>query len=178
MDEQLKEKFLLTERLYEGKIINLRRDIVLLPNGREATREVVEHPGAVAIVPVLSDGKILLVRQFRYPVEKILLEIPAGKLDAGEAPEACAARELEEETGYRAQRLERKSSIFTGPGFSDEVIHIFVAHELVKTAVHPDEDEFLEIYAYSPQEIRQMIRSGMVCDAKTITGLYLWQDAE
>ena len=175
MDESLNEIFVSTERIYAGKVVNLRRDIVSLPNGREASREVVEHPGAVAIVPVLPDGRILLVRQFRHPVGKVLIEIPAGKLDKGEAPDRCALRELEEETGYRAGSLECKASIFTGPGFTDEVIHIYIARDLVKTTVNPDEDEFLEVRAYELRDIRHMIRDGLICDAKTISGMYLLQ---
>ena len=176
MDENLKEVFVSTEKIYAGKVVNLRRDTVLLPNGKEATREVVEHPGAVAIVPVLPDGRVLMVRQFRHPVGRVLLEIPAGKLDSGEDPDECAMRELEEETGYRAGVIERKASIFTGPGFTDEVIHMYIAHELVPTTVNPDDDEFLEVRAYVPQDIRRMIREGLICDAKTISGLFLLQD--
>ena len=178
MDENLKETFVSSERLYEGKMINLRRDMVLLPNGREASREIVEHPGAIAVVPVLPDGRIVLVRQFRHPVGQILLEIPAGKLAPGENPDECALRELEEETGYLAGTLERKASIFTAPGFTDEVIHIYIASELQKTAVNPDEDEFLDIIAYERQEIKQMIQSGVICDAKTIAGFYLLQETK
>ena len=176
MDEKLKETFLSTTRLYEGKIVNLRRDIVRLPNGREATREVVEHPGAVAVVPVLPDGRVLMVRQFRHPVGAILLEVPAGKLDAGEEPDRCAFRELEEETGHRAGSMELRASIFTGPGFTDEVIHIYIAQGLVKTALNPDEDEFLEVQAYEQDDIRRMIREGLIRDSKTITAFYLLQD--
>lgn len=176
--DNLTETFLSTERLYEGRMINLRRDKVRLPNGKEASREVVEHPGAVAIVPVLPDRRILLVRQFRHPVGQILLEIPAGKLNAGEDPDACARRELEEETGHLAGRLERKASIFTGPGFTDEVIHIYLAEELHKTALNPDEDEFLEVGAYDQADIKQMIRDGLIRDSKTIAGLYLLQDCK
>lgn len=176
MDEKLKETFLSTTRLYEGKIINLRRDTVLLPSGREATREVIEHPGAVAVVPVLPDGRILMVRQFRHPVDAILLEIPAGKLDKGEDPDACALRELEEETGYRAGSMVRRASIFTTPGFTDEVIHVYVARDLVKTALNPDEDEFLEVRAYEQEDIRLMIRGGQIRDSKTITAFYLLQE--
>ena len=103
------------------------------------------------------------------------MESPAGKLDKGEAPDRCALRELEEETGYRAGSLECKASIFTGPGFTDEVIHIYIARDLVKTSVNPDEDEFLEVKAYELRDIRQMIRDGLICDAKTISGMYLLQ---
>lgn len=176
MDEGLKEVFVSSERLYEGKVVNLRRDLVMLPNGKQATREIVEHPGAVAVVPVLPDGRILMVRQFRHPVGIVLLEIPAGKLSPGEDPDECARRELEEETGYRAGKLARKASIFTGPGFTNEVIHIYIAENLIKTAANPDEDEFLAIVAWEPSQIRQMIRTGQICDAKTIAGIYLLQD--
>jgi len=178
MDENLKETFVSSERLYEGKVISLRRDTVLLPNGREASREIVEHPGAIAVVPVLPDGRIVMVRQFRHPVGQILLEIPAGKLAPGEDPNECARRELEEETGYLAGKIERKASIFTAPGFTDEVIHIYLASELQKTAVNPDEDEFLDIIAYERQEIQQMIQLGVICDAKTIAGFYLLQETK
>lgn len=178
MDENLKEVFVSTQRIYEGKVVNLRRDIVCLPNGKEAVREVVEHPGAVAVVPVLSDGRVLMVRQFRHPVGKVLLEIPAGKLDAGEDPDECALRELEEETGHRAGIVERSASIYTGPGFTDEVIHIYMARDLVKTFMNPDEDEFLEVRAYEPYDLRRMIREGLICDAKTIAGIYLLQDGK
>jgi ADP-ribose pyrophosphatase len=176
MDENLKETFVSTTRLYEGKIINLRRDTVRLPNGKDATREVVEHPGAVAVVPVLPDGRVLMVRQFRHPVGEVLLEIPAGKLDAGENPDDCALREMEEETGYRAGSMERRASILTGPGFTNEVIHIYVAKGLIKTVLNLDEDEFLEVQAYEQNDIRRMIREGLICDAKTITAFYLLQD--
>lgn len=176
MADHLTEKFLSTERIYEGRMINLRRDMVRLPNGKEAAREVVEHPGAVAVVPVLPDGRIILVRQFRHPVGKILLEIPAGKLGAGEEPDECAVRELEEETGYRAGHIERRASVFTGPGFTDEVIHMYVATELSKTALNPDDDEFLEVQAYALSDVRRLIREGAICDAKTIAGIYLLQD--
>ena len=178
MDENLKEVFVSTRRIYEGKVVNLRRDIVCLPNGKEAVREVVEHPGAVAVVPVLPDGRVMMVRQFRHPVGKVLLEIPAGKLDVGEDPDECALRELEEETGYRAGCLDRSASIYTGPGFTDEVIHIYIACDLVKTVMNPDEDEFLEVAAYEPQDVRRMIREGLICDAKTIAGFYLLQDGK
>ena len=176
MTDKLTEVFLSTERIYEGRMISLRRDKVRLPNGKETSREVVEHPGAVAVVPVLPDGRIILVRQFRHPVGRILLEIPAGKLDAGENPDDCAVRELEEETGYRAGHIERKASIFTGPGFTDEVIHIYVAGELCKTVLNPDDDEFLEAEAFDPAEIRRLICEGTIRDAKTIAAMYWLQD--
>lgn len=173
MYKHLEEIPLSSERIYEGRMINLRRDMVRLPDGNSSSREVVEHPGAVAVVPVLDDGAVLLVRQFRHPVGKVLLEIPAGKLGPGEEPDLCAARELEEETGYRTGKLERKSSLFTGPGFTDEVIHIYVASELVRSEACPDEDEFIEAERFDADTVRQMVRDGRICDAKTIAGLML-----
>lgn len=173
MYKHLIETPLSSERIYEGKMINMRRDTVRLPDGNTASREVVEHPGAVAIVPIMADGSILLVRQFRHPVGKVLLEIPAGKLGPGEEPDLCAARELEEETGYRAQVIERKSSLFTGPGFTDEIIHIYVARELVRSQACPDDDEFIEAERFDEETVRQMVRDGRICDSKTIAGLML-----
>jgi ADP-ribose pyrophosphatase len=173
MYKHLVETPLSSERIYEGRMINLRRDMVRLPDGNSSSREVVEHPGAVAVVPILDDDSILLVRQFRHPVGKVLLEIPAGKLGPGEEPDLCAARELEEETGYRANKLERRSSLFTGPGFTDEIIHIYVASDLVRSAACPDEDEFIEAERFDADTVRQMVRDGRICDAKTIAGLML-----
>ncbi|MDF2928200.1 NUDIX hydrolase [Anaerospora sp.] len=162
-----------SEQLYNGKIINVRRDTVLLPNGKEAVREVVEHPGAVAIVPVLEDGSIVMVSQYRHAAGKILLEIPAGKLDKGEKPESCAARELEEEIGYQCQRLHKLASVYTTPGFSDEIIHIYLAEALTPTEQHLDEDEFLHIATFTKAQVRRLIADGSICDNKTITGLLL-----
>jgi len=173
MLQKLEEEAIQVHRVYSGKIINLRRDAVRLPNGREATREVVEHPGAVAIVPVTNNGEIILVRQFRYPVGQVLLEIPAGKLDPGETPEDCAARELIEETGFRAGRLQKMVSVFTGPGFTNEVIHIFLAQDLKEVGQALDSDEMLDVEFYSPPEISRLISANVIKDAKTIVGLSL-----
>lgn len=167
------EHVLATKKLFEGKIINLRVDTVILPNGREATREVVEHPGAVAIVPILEDGRILLVRQYRHAVGQMMLEIPAGKLDKGELPEECALRELEEEAGYKAGKLRKLVSIYTAPGFSDEIIHLYVADNLVPTSQRLDEDEFLHIEVHGKEEIRNLISKGHICDGKSIAALLM-----
>ena len=120
MSQHLVEEVINITEVFKGKVINLRIDQVLLPDGRNATREVVEHPGAVAVVPVHADGSVILVRQYRHAVGKVLLEIPAGKLDLNEDPDMCAARELEEETGCRALNIKKLAAIFTTPGFSDE----------------------------------------------------------
>ncbi|MDU4960449.1 MAG: NUDIX hydrolase [Sporomusaceae bacterium] len=176
INTELTEKPVATERVYDGAMISVRRDTVLLPNGRQAGREVVEHPGAVAIVPVTADGNIIMVRQFRHPVGKLLLEIPAGKLDRGECPDDCARRELEEETGYRAGELRRLTSIYTGPGFTDEIIHIYLATGMIAATQHPDEDEFLAVETYDRQQLQAMIASGELQDAKTLVGLLLTEN--
>ena len=169
----LYEKPVSSNRLFEGKIINLRRDEVILPNGRTATRGVVEHPGAVAVVPITKTGQVVLVRQFRHPVGRIILEVPAGKLDRNEKPEDCALRELAEETGFVANKLRKLTSMYTTPGFSNEVIHLYLAEDLVESDQRPDEDEFIKTEQYSPEQIRQMIKSGEICDAKSLVALCL-----
>lgn len=169
----LVEKTMASSLIYEGKILKLRKDEVLLPDGKNSTREIIEHPGAVAIVPVLDDGRIVMVRQYRYAVGEILLEIPAGKLDQGEDPVRCAHRELQEETGYIASTMQELTSIYTTPGFTDEIIHIYKASSLKKKSQALDEDEFIEIETYSPQKIREMINNKEIIDAKTIIGLKL-----
>ncbi len=170
---KLQENLVSTRRIFDGKIINLRIDTVTLPNGKEAKREIVEHPGAVAVVPLLPDGRIIMVRQYRHAVGKALLEIPAGKLDRGEIPEQCAARELEEETGYACNQLRSLTSVWTTPGFSDEIIHIYAAENLQKKVQNLDEDEFLQIEIYSKEQLRQMMQDGSISDSKTIIGLCL-----
>ena len=169
MDEKTLEK----KSICKGRIINLRVDKVLLPNGREALREIVEHPGAVAVVPVLPDGRIVLVRQFRKPVEETLLEIPAGKLEEGEDARECALRELEEETGFRAGKLEKILEFFPSPGFSDECIHLFKATELQKCRKNTEADELIEEVFMSVSEILKLIQEDKIKDGKTIIGILI-----
>ena len=145
--KKFEEKTIHSERLYEGKVINLKVDDVSLPNGKQSKRELIEHPGAVAIIAVTDEQKIIMVEQYRKALERSLVEIPAGKLEPGEAPETTAMRELEEETGYSAQKLEKLISFSTSPGFADEVVHLFLAvglHKAVNGAV-TDDDEFVEL---------------------------------
>lgn len=175
-DHDLIEKPVSSERIYDGAMINVRRDTVTLPNGRKASREVVEHPGAVAIVPVTADGRVVMVRQFRHPVGQVLLEIPAGKLDPGEQPDDCARRELEEETGFAAKNLKRLAAIYTGPGFSNEIIHLYLASGLTAAARHPDEDEFLAVESYDRDQLKKMLAAGALRDAKTLVGLLLTEN--
>ena len=169
MDEKTVEE----KSIYKGRIINLRVDKVALPNGREALREIIEHPGAVAVVPVLPDGRIVLVRQFRKPVEETLLEIPAGRLEEGEDAESCALRELEEETGFRAGKLEKILKFFPSPGFSDECIHLFKATELQKCRKNTEADELIEEVFMSVSEILKLIQEDKIKDGKTIIGILI-----
>lgn len=162
------------EEVFSGRLLKVQRDHVTLPNGNDTTREYIHHPGAVAIVPVLSDGRVVLVKQCRYPLGTLLWEIPAGKLDHGEAedPDECARRELSEETGYEAQNWQHLVSIATTPGFSDEIIHLYKAWDLVKYAQHTDEDEFIGVKAFTAEQIKTMVACGELYDAKTLCALY------
>jgi len=169
----LTEKFLESKVVYEGNLLTVYCDKVELPNGKEAGREFIRHPGAVAVVPVTPEGNIVLVRQYRYPVGKVMLEVPAGKLDKGEHPDDCARRELEEETGYVAHKIKRLSSIYTTPGFTDEVIHLYIAEQLTLAKQRPDEDEFLEVEVHTKEQIRVMINDGTINDAKSMLALLL-----
>jgi ADP-ribose pyrophosphatase len=169
----LTEKFLDSTMVFDGNLLKVYRDTVELPNGKAASREFIRHPGAVAVVPITADGKIILVRQYRYPLGKAILEVPAGKLDQGEEPDHCARRELEEETGYVANQLRRVSSIYTTPGFTDEMIHLYVADDLTLAKQCPDEDEFLDVEAYSKEEVQKMINDGTINDAKSMLALLL-----
>lgn len=157
--------------VYQGKVVNLRVDQVRLPSARISTREVVEHPGSVGIVPIDNDGKVILIRQYRYAAGEVLWEIPAGKLDPGEDPSDCARRELEEETTYLAGYLEKMASFFTSPGFSGEILHLFLGTDLVPGTGHPDEDENIRTYHLSQEAVLTMMEKGEIRDAKTLLGL-------
>jgi ADP-ribose pyrophosphatase len=167
----LLESVVATRRVFRGKIVSLRVDDVELPNGERSKREVVEHADSVAIVPVLEDGRIVLIRQFRLPAEGVLLEIPAGVADPGESPVESAQRELSEEIGYEAGRLEPLFSMYLAPGYSSELIHLFVATELAPARSTPDADEFIELAIMNADEVRALIDDGTIRDAKTIAGI-------
>lgn len=173
MHEDLIEKKIDSKKVYQGSFLQIFEDAVRLPNGREASREYVKHPGATAVVAIANDGRIAMVRQYRYPVGKVTLEIPAGKLDAGEEPLVCAKRELKEETGYVAERWTKLTSLLTTPGFTDEVIHLYKADKMHFDQACPDEDEFIHMDLYTPEELRQMIADETIVDAKTIVALLM-----
>jgi ADP-ribose pyrophosphatase len=153
--------------------MDVRRDEVRLPDGSTANREYIVHPGAVMVVPLLDDGRLVIERQYRYPMGRVMLEFPAGKLDAGEAPLACARRELLEETGYSAREWARAGLLNNAIAYSTEAIEVWFARGLVAGAAHLDAGEFLEVGRASLAELEDLARSGLLTDAKTLVGL-LW----
>lgn len=173
---ELEERTIQSTSIFKGKIIHVQLDEVELPNGNRATRELVRHAGAVSILAITEANKLVLVRQYRKPLEKTILEIPAGKLEPGEDPVDCARRELREETGYTADRFRRVAGFYTSPGFADEYLTIFAAEGLKQGEAVPDTDEFVETVELTLQEAFQKMASGEIDDAKTVVALYLWQN--
>ncbi|WP_366922427.1 NUDIX hydrolase [Metallumcola ferriviriculae] len=171
----LKEKTLAQKQIFQGNMISLRLDTVELPNGKESTREVVEHPGAVTILAYTEEKELLMVRQYRYPIAQETLELPAGKLDHQEDPARCAARELEEETGYKPGTVELLGTFYTSPGFSDEIMYLYRAENLEEGEQCCDEDEFVQVIKLFREEAVEKISKGEITDGKTITGI-LWPD--
>lgn len=159
--------------VFEGKVVRLYVDRVRLPDGREAEREVVLHWGAVGMVPLDAEGRVILVRQYRHAPGEKLLEIPAGKLYPGEEPLQCAQRELLEEVGCRAGRWVKLASFYTSPGFSDEMLHLYLALELQEGEASPEEDEFLEVVRISLDRALMLVKEGEIKDSKTVAGLAL-----
>ncbi len=157
--------------IYQGSVITLNIDTVQLPNGHTIDLEIIRHPGASAVVPLKEDGTVVLIRQFRHAANGFIYEIPAGKLHPQEDPLDCAARELEEEIGYKAGHFRLLSSIFTAPGFADEVIHIYVATGLVSGTQNLDQDEVLDVVEMPLEQAISKIRDGTIRDGKTIVGL-------
>jgi len=168
-----KETVLATQRMYEGRVVNLRVDSVRTPGGLETVREVVEHRGAVALVAIDEDDRVLLVKQYRYATGRTMTEIPAGTLEPGEAPIACAVRELTEETGYSATRIERIGGIYPSPGFCTEYIHFFVATGLAHGTARPEADEQIEAELVPWAEALRRVRDGEIHDAKSVSALLL-----
>lgn len=173
--KKFEEKTVKSEKIFEGKVISLKVDDVLLPDGATSKREVINHPGAVAIIAITENNKILLVEQFRKALERSIIEIPAGKIEKDEEPIVTARRELEEETGYTTDSLHYLQSFATSPGFADEIIHVFVARHLTKmqTPAQLDEDEFVELMEVSLEEAEKMVKDQQIFDAKTVFAV-LW----
>ncbi len=177
-EAMLSEHVISSEQLYKGKILNVQKWMVTLPNGAQALREVVLHPGASAVVPVDDEGNTYLVRQYRAPLGEILTEIPAGKLDvAGESRLEAAKRELREETGFTASSWRHLTDIYTTPGFCNEKISIYLAMGLTKGESEHDEDEFLDLVKMPLKDAVALVKGGKLNDSKTITGLLLAQSA-
>ena len=173
--KKFEEKTIQSQPIFKGKVISLKVDDVTLPNGETSKREIVNHPGAVAIIAITSEGKLVVVEQYRKALERSIIEIPAGKLEPGELPEVTAARELEEETGYSCDELTYLQSFATSPGFADEIIHLFVARGLYKIEkpAAMDEDEFVELMEITVEEGERMIAQQKIFDAKTAFAV-LW----
>jgi len=169
----LKESTISTTVVYKGDFLDVRQDEVLLPNGETAAREWINHPGAVVIVPILPNGEIALIKQFRYAAGSEFIELPAGKLDSGEDPEECALRELEEEIGYRANKIKFLANIHPAIGFTNEIMGVFLAENLEKTEHNRDNDEFLELVPTTLTEALNLVWENKITDVKSIIGL-LW----
>lgn len=172
---KFEEKTIHSEKIFDGKVISLKVDDVTLPNGETSKREIINHPGAVAIIAITDSNKLLVVEQYRKALERSIIEIPAGKLEKGEEPIVTARRELEEETGYTTDSLEFVQAFATSPGFADEIIHVFLARNLKKlqTPVQMDEDEFVELMEVSLEEAQAMMADERIYDAKTVFAV-LW----
>ena len=166
------ERTVASRQAYAGRLINLRVDEVELDDGRRATREIVEHPGAVAVLAFLDNGDLVFVQQFRKAAERLTLEIPAGTLGAGEDPDACAIRELREETGYAPNTLRRVCSFYTAVGFCTELMHLFVATGLQPGQQDPEEDENIEVVTMPVSSAIERVGDGTIVDAKTVAGVF------
>jgi len=168
---ELEEKTITSKRIYDGKVVHLLEDTALLPNGKICTREVIMHPGAVCIAALTDENELLMVRQFRYAFKEELLEIPVGKLEAGEDPKECGIRELREETGAVAKEFEVINKIYPSPGYSNEVIHIYFARDLSFENQQLDDDEFLKVEKIPFDKAVEMVHKGQIKDAKTIIAI-------
>jgi ADP-ribose pyrophosphatase len=168
------EKLSKRRRIYAGKAVHFSADEIILPDGRTASREYMEHPGAVAVIPFLDTRRIVLVKQYRYPVQEVTYELPAGKIDPGETLATCVKRELQEETGYRAGTIKKLVSYWPTPAFSNEVIHIYHAGRLSAAEKSPDEDEFIDHVVMDFTRALALVDSGKIRDSKTVIGLLYW----
>ena len=172
-DDHLLERTLTSQQVWQGRFFGVQRDMVALPDGQQALREYIRHPGAVMVVPILDDGRLVLERQYRHPMGRVMLEFPAGKLDAGEPPLVCGVRELAEETGYSAREWARAGILHNAIGYSDEGIEIWFARGLAHGAARLDAEEFLETVIHTEAELDAFAAGGQLTDAKSLIGL-LW----
>jgi ADP-ribose pyrophosphatase len=168
----LTETRISSEAVFDGKLLHARRDLVELPNGEEATREYIVHPGAVLVIPVLPDGRLVFERQFRYPLDRAFIELPAGKIDPDEDPLVTGQRELLEETGYTAEQWEFVATLHPCIGYSSEAIHIYLAQGLSLGSHNRDDEEFLEIFTMTLHEAMEAMRGGEITDGKTMIALF------
>lgn len=165
-----------SEIVYKGKIFNLEKDVITLPDGRETVRETIRHGGAAAMIPIDNEGKIIFVRQYRHSAGKEVLEIPAGTIEKGEDPYNCAIREIQEETSYKAGKMTFLFKMFSAIGFCSEQIYIYLAENLEKGEFNMDEDEFITIERYTLKESIELIYKGEICDSKTISAIFAYKD--
>lgn len=170
-EQQEQPKVTNSEIIYKGKVVTLKVDSIEEADGTSYKREIVVHPGAVVMVPVADDGRLLLVKQWRQPTGKTLVELPAGTLEAGEPPEVCAERELQEEIGFKPAKLTKLGGFFSAPGFCTEYLHLFLAEGLTPNQMQADEDEHIEVLSISLEEALQLIDNGTICDAKSVAGI-------
>jgi len=168
---EFEEKTLSSECVYDGKIMTVCRDNVEISTGKKSFREVVHHSGGVVVAAIKDDNKILAVKQFRYPLKQTIIELPAGKLEKDENPDFAAARELEEETGYKANIWKSLGYIYTSPGYSDEKLYLYLAKDLEFVGEHPDDGEVLKTYEFPLDEFIEKVKSGEISDAKTVCAI-------
>lgn len=172
MDAHLKETQKDSRQVYDGHFLKVQRDTIVLPDGKEAMREYIRHPGAVGVLPLFDDGSVLMERQFRYPLDRVFIEFPAGKIDPGEDTLACAKRELQEETGYTATDWQYVCTIHNAIAYSDERLLLYVARGLKEGERKLDDGEFLDIYKAPLDELLEQVRDGRITDVKTVIGVF------